>query len=240
MFAFSAQLALSGPETGPARRRATEALPPGGTVLDVGAGGGAASLPLAPPAGMLVAVDESRDMLDVFAGAAAKLGVGHAEIAGRWPDVAGRTPDAAVVVCRHVVYNVPDLAPFLVALDAHAQVRVVVELTELHPQSDLNPLWEAVHGIERPGVPTAQGAADVAVALGYEVHLERCDEPSLWHQWPRDERVGFARRRLCLGPERDAEIGALLDRATDVPRRVVTLWWDHAGAGRPRRAHQPQ
>ena len=35
-------------------------------MLDVGAGGGAASLPLTPPAGVLIPVDESQAMLDVF------------------------------------------------------------------------------------------------------------------------------------------------------------------------------
>src|SRR5664280_2775344 len=38
-------------------RRAAEALPPDDVVLDVRSGAGAASLPLAPPAGRIVAVD---------------------------------------------------------------------------------------------------------------------------------------------------------------------------------------
>jgi hypothetical protein len=34
------------------------------------------------------------------------------------------------------------------------------------------------------------------------------------------------RRRLCVGPERDAEIEALLDAGARTPlRRSVTLWW---------------
>ncbi len=225
LFALSARQALADVDPGPARRRALEVLPAGGVVLDVGAGGGAASLPLAPPAALLVAVDESRAMLDAFAQAAEELGVGHTEVAGRWPEVADRAPIAAVVVCRHVVYNVPELASFLVALNDHAERRVVVELTDLHPQSDLNPLWKAVHGVERPTGPTAEDAADVATALGYGVHVERSDEPGLWHHWPRDDRIAFARRRLCLGTGHDAEIGAYLDQSARQPRRLVTLWW---------------
>jgi hypothetical protein len=31
----------------------------------------------------------------------------------------------------------------------------------------------------------------------------------------------MARRRLCVGPERDEEIAALLPRS---PRRMVTIW----------------
>ena len=203
--------ALADPQFTPSRRRATEAIPPGGSVLDVGAGGGAASLPLVPPAGVLIAVDESQAMLDVFAEGAERCGVRHREIVGRWPGVAPDTPEADVVVCHHVAYNVGDLAPFLAALTDHAQGRVVVELTDHHPQSDLSPLWRSLHGIAGPKGPTATDAAEVAAALGYDVHVERFERPSLWHDAPRDERVGFARRRLCVGPEHDAEVGAFLD-----------------------------
>jgi hypothetical protein len=44
---------------------AREALPPSGTVLDVGVGAGAASLPLNP--GRVVGVDPSRELLAAFA-----------------------------------------------------------------------------------------------------------------------------------------------------------------------------
>jgi SAM-dependent methyltransferase len=228
LFARAAEQALADPEPTPSRRRARELLPPGGSVLDVGAGGGAASLPLAPPAGFIIAVDDSQAMLDVFARKAAQCGVRHAEIAGRWPDVAADAPKAAVVVCHHVPYNVSDLAKFVAALDGHAERRVVVELTDRHPQSDLTPLWQAIHGIDRPIGPTATDAAGVAAALGYDVHLEGFERPSLWQDAPRDERIAFARRRLCLGPDHDDEIGAFLDQVAPLPRRLVTLWWNSA------------
>ena len=44
-----------------------------------------------------------------------------------WPDVASQAPPADVVVSSHVLYNVPDIGPFLVALHEHARRRVVVE-----------------------------------------------------------------------------------------------------------------
>ena len=127
--------------------------------------------------------------------------------------------------CHHVLYNVGDLAPFLAALTGHAKRRVVVELTDHHPQSDLGPLWHIIHGIDRPTGPTSSDAAEVAVTLGYDVHVERFERPSLWHDAPREERIAFARRRLCVGPERDAEIGAYLDQTVALDRKLVTLWW---------------
>src|SRR5919197_1514147 len=59
----------------PSLRRALEALPDGGSVLDVGAGGGAASLPLCPPAATVTAVDQSPEMLARFAELAERQGV---------------------------------------------------------------------------------------------------------------------------------------------------------------------
>jgi len=203
-------------------------------VLDVGAGGGAASLPLAPPAAVLVAVDESAAMLRSFADAAEKRATRHQEIVGRWPDVAAVTPEADVVVCHHVVYNVAELAPFLEALTDHARSRVVVELTERHPLSGLSPLWLSIHGLERPSEPTASGAIDVASELGYDVRVARFAQPSLWDSAPTEERVAFARRQLCVGSEHDDEIASYFESADAVERRqLVTLSWDPPARSRP-------
>src|SRR5690242_19740348 len=62
VFVAVARAALDSPWT-PTHRRAAEVLPPGGVVLDVGSGAGAASLPVAPPAGRIVAVDQDIEML---------------------------------------------------------------------------------------------------------------------------------------------------------------------------------
>src|SRR5581483_9636651 len=62
-------------ERSPSVRRALEALPDGGSVLDVGAGGGAASLPLCPPAASVTAVDQSAEMLAAFSEVAGKQGI---------------------------------------------------------------------------------------------------------------------------------------------------------------------
>ena len=54
---------------------------------------------------------------------------------GRWPDVHARVEMADVAVCGHVVYNVADLGAFVTALTEHASRRVVLEFTEVHPQT---------------------------------------------------------------------------------------------------------
>ena len=225
LFERAAQRAVHG-EAGPSRRRALEALPVDGSVLDVGTGAGAAALPLAPPAALLVGVDQSPEMLAAFSEAASRRGAAACTIEGRWPDVAPEAPVVDVVTCHHVFYNVADLVPFAAALTDHATGRVVVELTAAHPQSSLNRLWRALHGLERPTRPTADDAVAVLEEMGLDVGREDSERGPLWHHHDTADMVAFTRRRLCVGPERDTEISELLGSPTDQPpRRLVTLWW---------------
>src|SRR5262249_44752109 len=134
-------------------RRAAEAMPAGGTVLDIGAGGGAASLPIAPPAAHVIAVDQHQGMLDALEQIGEANGIDATVVAGAWPDAASKVGPADVVVCANVLYNVADLVPFVRALTDHARVRVVAEFTSVHPLTWLADLWQHFWGIERPHGP---------------------------------------------------------------------------------------
>jgi precorrin-6B methylase 2 len=209
----------------PSRRIALEALPQGGSVLDVGCGGGAASLSLALSVGLAVGVDEQGQMLDCFAERAKRLGIDHLVVQGRWPDVHPKVPATDLVVCHHVLYNVPDFEPFVAALTQHARLRVVLEMTTEHPMSWLAPLWQRLHGRRLPLRPTLSDATAALHELGLDVAVQRWRQPALWSGID-DELVSFVRRRLCLGPERDGEIrSALQDSGVPQVREVATLWW---------------
>jgi len=230
--------ALGGPPT-PTTLRALETLPEGGSVLDVGAGGGATSLPLAARAALITGVDAQQDMLSGFAEAVERAGVRAAVVAGSWPSIEAAAPVADVVVCGHVAYNVADLVPFVRALHDHARRRVVMELTAQHPLSWMNDLWLALHEVSRPDRPSADDARAVLAEMGLTPHREErrdTDDVAGSGFASREDAIAVVRRRLCLGAERDGEVAVALGarlRARDgvwsagpSHQSVVTLWWD--------------
>ena len=208
----------------PSRRRALEALPEGGSVLDVGVGGGASSLGLSGKAALITGVDSSEGMLASFVASAEAAGVTARPVLGRWPEVAGEVDPADVAVCHHVIYGVADLEAFVAALTDKARRRAVIEVSSTHPLAALRPLWQAFHGIERPERDVGAEAEAVLAGMGLGVEREDVVLP------PRQrdvtpELVAFARRRLHVGPERDAEIEAFLRAREPQEQRVVALWW---------------
>lgn len=215
-------------------RLAADLLVPGGTVLDVGCGGGRASLPLADKAARIVGVDESPEMLESFSGAATASGVRFEGILGRWPDVAqgdspcDRVGTFDVVVCRNVVYNVSDIARFVSELGAHARRAVVVELTLRHPSSWLAPLWKSYWGLDLPDEPTSTTFEEVLAELGCtpEVHVD--SRPPAKAAGLDDDYVSFVRRRLCLEPSRDSEVRSSIEQlwpSGPPPLDAVVAWW---------------
>lgn len=236
LFTKRAERYVARPE-GPSYELAWQALgESGGTVIDVGAGGGAASLPLAARLSALTAVDTQLPMLERLRERAAALGVAVRPVRGQWPDIAGEIEVADVVVCHHVFYNVPELEPFVEALTAHARRLVVVELTQRHPMSNLNPYWEEFHGLTRPRRPTAEDAIGVLRALGLEVMVRRWERTPTTEEMNFDALVEFTRRRLCLPPERAGEVAAALRRdgaGTQATRELVTVAWRGQAGYRP-------
>ncbi len=214
-------------DVGLATRRAAERLPAGGTVLDVGCGGGAAALALVPPAGRVVGVDESADMLEAFAQAAASRPVEHDTVLGRWPDVAASVGEADVVVAHHVVYNVADLDTFAHALTAHARYRVVLELTARHPQTRNAAAWRHFWDLDRPTGPSSSDALAVLEAAGIPAIREADTRPNRQRATPEPRAQATQVARLCcLPPDRLDEVMAFL--AEHPPERTPphVIWWD--------------
>jgi SAM-dependent methyltransferase len=224
--------------SGPSFRRAWDALEPPGSILDVGSGAGAACLPLLPRATHLTAVDADAGMLERLSQRVATAGIAVRTVAGRWPDTAAQAGPADVVTCHHVLYNVPEVKPFVAALTAGARRTVVAEMTTAHPLVSLNALWLRFHGLQRPVSPTAEDLIRILTAMGLQPGHETWRRPGGPDYASFEELVDVTRRRLCLPPERAGELAsALADSGIDPDcpvdlgssgREVVTIWWDGA------------
>ena len=199
-------------------------------MLDVGAGRCAMSLPLRPPARRIIAVDSSPAMLE--------NSPADVTIAGRWPDAALQAGPATVVVCGHVLYNVPELMPFMLALNDAAQRRVVIEITRSHPRNRRleRELWRHFWNLERPEGPTWEDALAVIREAGIEPNVDLWESPQRGGFESLDDLVSWMRRTVCLDPSRDDEVRAIvlqhaaerdgLWRLSPEPRALTTLWWD--------------
>ena len=213
---------------------AREVLPPfGGTVLDVGCGGGRSAIPLVPPATELIGVDRRDAMLDEFVRAAGEIGVARRTVHGDWPEVASVTPLADVVICHHVVYGVGDIVPFVWALTEHARLAVVVELPVRHPMSTWSEAWQHFWDLPRPDGPTHLDVLAVLREIGIDPEVAVGPRRALSHAASDPASlVSTARRRLCLPAERDDELAVWLD--AHPPKwvsEVATIRW--AGEARP-------
>ena len=232
VFTAAADATLARVEDTPSDAAAREALPPAGTVLDVGVGAGAASLRL--DARHIVGVDQSIELLRAFRDRATRRGIEVTVVEGRWPDVAPFVGVAGVAVCHHVVYNVADLAGFSTALSQHAERRVVIELTAVHPMAWMAPYWEALHGLAQPDGPIADDAVAVLTALGFDVHETRWRRATQMIGETGEDGVARIARRLCLPAGRLDELRHLVAAIPPPPEReVVTLWWDGSRAEEP-------
>jgi SAM-dependent methyltransferase len=235
VFARRADRMMQAP-AGPSYERAREALEPAGTVLDIGSGAGAACLPLAAHATTVTAVDTDQGMLTLLAERAAAAGLDLRTIHGGWPEVADQAGPADVVTCHHVVYNVPEIWDFLMALTNHARRRVVVELTTVHPLTSLNPLWLRFHGLRRPDGPTAADLLTILAGAGLRAGHTEWSRPAEADYADFAELVDVTRRRLCLPADRTSDVeAALLDQGSERERPgdlgssgrdVVTIWWE--------------
>jgi Methyltransferase domain len=232
---------VSAAPSGPSYQRAWAALDPPGSVLDVGAGAGAACLPLLPRTTSLTAVDSDAEILNKLSERTLAAGITARTVLGRWPEAAAEAGPADVVTCHHVLYNVPDVRSFVTALTAGARREVVAEMTSQHPLVSLNALWLRFHGLRRPLSPTATDLIQILEAMGLRPGHETWRRQGGRDYASFDEMVDVTRRRLCLPQERAAEVAAALAESgidPEVPedlgssgRDVVTIWWDGTADG---------
>lgn len=238
------QVAVDGPEprTLEIVRRSMSA---DGSVIDIGAGRGRASLPLAVEGHRVTAVERDPGMAEGLREDAARLGVEVEVVERGWPDAAGVVGTADVVMSAHVVYDVHDIEGFLRAMIACATSAVVLELSEHHPWSGLASYYRLLHDLDRPSGPTADDLVDVVAGIiGTRPEVERWQRSGGLYFESRDELVEMFGRRLVLPRSRWDELDEMLDVTEidgrfyvgDSQRRLVTVWWSVSGRPSTRRS----
>lgn len=207
-------------------QRSREAMPAGGSVLDIGCGGGIATYAITPPAAHVIGVDEQQAMLDLYTANAKKFSVTSETVLGQWPAVANVTPVADVVTVFHVAYNVGEIVSFLAALNSHARKRVVIEVPVIHPMSNMNEGWKHFWNLIRPTVPAASDLISVLDEMGIKATIEYFESEILLDK-KGDGANGFIRRRLCLSEERQGEVDAFIaENPMPERRKLAVIWWD--------------
>ncbi len=128
---------------------------PDETWIDIGAGGGRYTLPIALLARRVYAVEPSAGMRIALAEAAQEHGIENLEVHDeRWPGES-HVPVADVAFISQVGYDIAEFGAFLAMMDAHAsRICVSVMFTEA-PITEWAPFWRAVHGAERHLLPAA-------------------------------------------------------------------------------------
>ncbi len=210
----------------PSHQLAREAMPQGGTVLDIGCGGGIAAFAISPPAQKVIGVDHQREMLDMFEANAHKRNLKVETFEGFWPAIADQVPNADVVTVHHVVYNVSEIKPFIEALISHAKRRVVLELPLVHPMTPRSNGWKYFWNLDRPTSPTADDLLKVLHEMGIEANIEKFSAPILIDE-TEDERIEYTRIRLCLPESRREEVVEFLkSEPAVISRELAVVWWD--------------
>lgn len=230
-YAFPADVirtATRDPRQTPTGAAITDVLAPGATILDVGCGAGRISAPFTDTY-RVIGVEPRPNLAEV----AAERGV--EVLQGRWPDIAQQAGDAPVVLCTHVLYDVPDPAPFLTALHSAATRRVVLEVTRRHPWHRTTRFFKHFHDLDRPSGPTSELLSQVvSEVVGVTPQTREWMRPGPTYD-DLGAVVAHYRQMLCLTADHDPEIERLLtEETTTTPdgrvalpgAPLATLWWD--------------
>lgn len=206
------------------------------SVLDVGAGPGRHTIPLARLASRVTAVEPSDAMRQQLEANVEDAGLANVRIvAAEWPDMPVEPAD--VVVCSHVLYPVVEVEPFVRALDAATRRACYVVMRLGQREEAFLPLFEQVWGEPRALAPTALDLFAVCHQLGILANFEVVPFQPARHFGSLDEAVEQLRAEVLNpdDPAAEPKIRAFAESNLtardgrlvmdiDNPRAAV-VWW---------------
>jgi SAM-dependent methyltransferase len=205
---------------------------PGEVWLDIGAGGGRFSLPIARHAREVLCVDPSDGMLAVLREGMTEHGIRNVRpVKGRWPLPSfERCADVAFI--SHVGYDIEEIGPFLDGMEAAARRACVAVFSEGAMTTAATLFWQAVHGEARVPLPALPEFLGLLMARGRLPAVELEERvPSTFDSL--EELTAMARRQLWVRPGsvRDARLlGLVRDMASQRDGRWA-LDWSRARVG---------
>ncbi|HWV25292.1 MAG TPA: class I SAM-dependent methyltransferase [Thermomicrobiales bacterium] len=206
-------------------------------VIDVGAGGGRITIPLARRVREVIAVEPSAGMREELKAGIEEMGIGNIRIVpSSWSDA--DVDPADMIFAAHVTYGVPRIEPFLRKLDARATRVAALVSFEEPAQHVLAPFWKAVYGEDRLRLPVRAEVVDVLRELGADPQEIPVEVQPVRSFGTPDEAFASLRGRLFIGEGTEAEqrlrdaIPALtVERDGEVwpreaaPNRQSVIWW---------------
>jgi molybdenum cofactor cytidylyltransferase len=184
-------------------------LRPGETWLDVGAGAGRFTLPIAraldDSGGSVTAIDPSGSMLESLREIAEDYDIENVStVHARWPPASPSDFESDVVLIAHVAYDIEEIGAFVDALETAARRACVAVLMERQPSSIADACWPPVHGEPRVALPALPEFLELLEARGRRPSVTMLDRAPRRFE-SREALVGFLRRQLWIAEDGEKE-----------------------------------
>lgn len=199
---------------------------PGETVLDIGAGGGRYTLPLALHAREVIAVEPSEGMREVLAEGMAEHGIENIRIVdATWPCDESLHADVALI--SHVGYDIENFGPFLDGMEEAAGRLCIAAMLSRPPPSRADPFWEAVHGEPRDPLPALPEFLALQLARGRLCEMSFIEYGGIAYDTEEDI-LRFLRQQLWVAEDspQDEQIRTLLPDYVHAEDGRVEFNWD--------------
>lgn len=214
---------------------------PNGIAIDVGAGGGRHTVPLARRLRQVVAVEPSPAMRVVLEEAVASAGLTNVTVVPeQWADA--DVDPAELVFAAHVTYGIQQIEPFLRKVDRTATRAAALVAFANPPQQFVAPFWKAVYGEERLRLPCRDELLAVVREMGAEPKLIDLPPQEVRSFGTPDEAFADLRRRVYAGIGtlaeqrlRDAIPALTIERDGELwpreakPNPMSIIWWTPVG-----------
>jgi len=213
-------------EMDPATAGILEHVRPEDTLMDVGAGGGRLTIPIAQHCRHVVAVEPSEAMRAQLEAQAAEHGVTNITVVpSTWEEAEVDPVD--ILLCCHVMYAVFEPEQWVRKMSAHAKREVVVLLFHRPVPPNMHPLWEPVHGEKRLELPAMAQFEKLLAEMGIDYEKRMLPEREDRGYADLEEAVERGTRRLFLEPgsEKQQRLEqALRESLVETPAGLQFSW----------------